>query len=146
MSHKHLSILPLLGFAIALGTAGCDTKVKQCNKLVDVVNKHTATLASSIEKLTEVQNNPAVADEFAATVKAARDDISVLQFSDEKVQAFSKDYLDLLDQADTVGKAMSEAAKSGDEASRTKSNEEAAKVVKLEETIVRSVNDYCQAP
>jgi hypothetical protein len=146
MTHKHHSIIPLLGFAIALGTVGCDTKVNQCNKLIDVVNKHTTTLSTSIEKLADVQNNPAVADEFATTVKLATDDISALQFSDEKVMAFSKSYLELLGQADKVGKAMAEAAKSGNVESFNKANEEADKVVKLEDTIVKNVNEYCQAP
>lgn len=144
MTHKN-STLSLLGFAIALGTAGCDTKVNQCNKLIDVVNKHTTTLSTSIEKLADVQNNPTVADEFATTVKSATDDISALQFSDEKVQGFSKDYLELLGQADKVGKAMAEAAKSGNVESFTKANEEADKVVKLEDAIVKNVNEYCQA-
>jgi len=146
MTHEHHRILPLLGLAIALGVAACDTKVNQCNKLIDVVNKHTTTLSTSIEKLADVQTNPKVADEFAATVKAATDDINALQFTDEKVTGFSKDYLDLLGQADKVGKAMSEAAKTGNVESFNKANEEADKVVKLEDTIVKNVNDYCQAP
>jgi len=146
MTHKHHRILSAIGLVAALGIAGCDTKVNQCNKLIDVVNKHTTTLSTSIEKLADVQNNPKVADEFATTVKSATDDITALQFTDEKVAGFSKDYLELLGQADKVGKAMAEAAKSGNVESFNKANEEADKVVKLEDTIVKNVNDYCQAP
>src|SRR5205085_9836454 len=97
--------------ALLLSVVGCDSKISQCNRLIDVVNKHTQQLSSSIEKLADVQNNPQVADDFAKVVKTANDEISALQFTDEKIGGFAKDYLGLLTEADRVGKEMAEAAK-----------------------------------
>ncbi len=119
-------------------------KRDQCNRLIDLVNQHTTTLSTSIEKLADVESNPKVADEFAATVKAATEDISALQLTDQRVQGFSNDYLDLLRQANEVGKAMAEAAKTGDVRAFTKANAEADVVVRLEDAIVGRVNAYCQ--
>lgn len=129
---------------VAALLGGCDTKVDQCNKLINVVNKHTTTLSSSIEKLQTVEENPAVADEFAASVKSANDDIAALAFSDEKVAGFAKDYLALLAEADKVGKSMAEATKTNSADAREKAMADADKIVKLEDSIVTNVNAYCQ--
>lgn len=129
--------------ALLLST-GCDTKVSQCNKLIDVVNKHTQQLSTSIEKLADVQTTPTVADDFAKVVKTANDEISALSFSDEKVKGFANDYIGLLAEADKVGKEMAEAAKSSNVDTLNKAVEDADKLVKLEDTIVNNVNGYCQ--
>jgi hypothetical protein len=138
------SLLIPCAVAMFLSVTACDTKVSQCNKLIDVVNKHTQALSTSIEKLAEVQNNPAVADEFAKVVKTANDEISGLEFKDEKVAGFAKEYLGLLAEADKVGKSMAEAAKTSNVDTLTKAVDEADKLVKLEDTIVNNVNGYCQ--
>jgi hypothetical protein len=130
--------------AMFLSLAACDTKVSQCNKLIDVVNKHTTTLSSSIEKLADVQNNPTVADDFAKVVKTANDEIAALSFSDEKISGFAKDYQNLLAEADKVGKSMADAAKTANVDTLNKAVADADKLVKMEETIVNNVNGYCQ--
>lgn len=130
--------------ALLLSIPGCDTKVSQCNTLIDVVNKHTQQLSTSIEKLADVQNTPTVADDFAKVVKTANDEISALSFSDEKVKGFANDYLGLLTEADKVGKEMAEAAKSANVDTLNKAIADADKLVKLEDTIVNNVNGYCQ--
>ena len=63
------SLLIPCAVAMFLSVTACDTKVSQCNKLIDVVNKHTQALSTSIEKLADVQENPQVADDFAKVVK-----------------------------------------------------------------------------
>jgi hypothetical protein len=67
-----------------------------------------------------------------------------LEFKDEKVSGFAKDYLNLLAEADKVGKSMAEAAKTSNVDTLTKAVAEADKLVKLEDTIVSNVNGYCQ--
>ena len=130
--------------ALLLSLAGCDTKVSQCNKLIDVVNNHTTALPATLTKLSDLQNNPQAADEFAKVVKTATDEIGALSFSDEKIAGFAKDYQTLLTDADKIGKAMAEATKTSNADTLNKISEDADKLMKSEETIVTNVNGYCQ--
>jgi hypothetical protein len=130
--------------AMFLSVTACDSKISQCNKLIDAVNKHTQALSTSIEKLADVQTNPAVADDFAKVVKTANDEITALEFKDEKVSGFKKEYLNLLGEADKVGKSMADAAKTNNVDTLTKAVAEADGLVKMEDKIVNDVNGYCQ--
>lgn len=123
---------------------GCDARVAQCNKLVEGVKRHTAALSSAIEKLGEIQNNPAVSDEFSATITSAKTDIAGLELTDEKVAGFAKQYLELLAEADKVNLSMAAAAKANDREALDRAAAEAEKVVTMEKTIVGGVNEYCQ--
>jgi hypothetical protein len=123
---------------------GCNAKVAECNRLIDAVKAHTSELSAAIEKLGEIQSNPAVADEFTRSIKAADSDIAALQFSDTTVAGFAKQYIDLLTEADRVNQSMAAAAKANDRDALDRAAGEAENVVKLEETIVRGVNEYCQ--
>jgi len=138
------SLLIPCAVAMFLSVTACDTKVSQCNRLVDAVNKHTQALTTSLEKLGDVQENPQVADDFAKVVKTANDEISALEFKDEKIAGFAKEYLNLLGEADKFGKSMAEAAKTSNADTLTKATEEGDKLMKLEDTIVNNVNGYCQ--
>jgi hypothetical protein len=126
------------------GLAGCNAKVNECNRLIDAVKAHTAELSAAIEKLGEIQSNPAVADDFTKSIKAAESDIAALQFSDSSVAGFAKQYLDLLAEADRVNQSMAAAAKTNDREALDRAAGEAEKVVTLEESIVKGVNEYCQ--
>lgn len=140
-SSLHLaSILAVVG----LLTHGCNTKVSQCNKLIDGVKAHTTELKAAIEKLAEIQSDPTVADAFSKTIKAASDDITALEFSDEQVAGFKKQYIDLLAEAEKVTQTMSVAAEANDREALDRAAAEAERVGTLEESIVKSVNEYCQ--
>jgi hypothetical protein len=137
---------PRLGVlcGLLLLALGCDARVAQCNKLVEGVKRHTAALSAAIEKLGEIQNNPAVSDEFSATITTAKADIGALELSDEKVAGFAKQYLELLAEADKVNLSMAAAAKANDRVALDRAAAEAEKVVTMEKTIVGAVNEYCQ--
>jgi UDP-N-acetylglucosamine enolpyruvyl transferase len=134
----------LLAAAIAAGLSACDTKVSQCNKLIEVVNKHTAPLAQAISKLNEFDETPSVADDFIGIVEAAETDIKALEFKDESVAGFASDYQELMTEAKKLGTGLKEAG--DDVAKRNEVVTNADKVVKMEDDIVQKVNTYCQAP
>lgn len=145
MSSPLTASLVRMALLLALAaTGGCVTKVSQCNKLTDAVKRHTTALSTAIAKLGEIQSNPAVAEEFSATIAAAHADIAALEFEDERVGDFAKQYLELLGEADRVNQAMAAAAKATDRAGLDAAAEQAKGVVTLEESIVKGVNDYCQ--
>jgi hypothetical protein len=137
-------LLALCTVAPLLGLFGCDTKVSQCNKLIEVVNKHTTPLAQSIAKLGEFDDDAKVADEFITVVETADSDIAGLEFKDETVAGFAKDYRDLMGEAKTLGTGLKEAG--DDIQKRNDVVSDADKVVKMEDDIVQKVNTYCQAP
>jgi RNA processing factor Prp31 len=146
MKIQHLSIVSLFAFSIGLAASGCDTKVSQCNRLIDTVNKHTQALSDAIGKLGDVDQKPEVAQEFATVVKTADEEISALEFKDEQIAGFAKEYRDLLTEADKVGKTIGDAANAKDLEQLDTAMESANKVVKMEDDIVGKVNTYCQAP
>lgn len=123
---------------------GCNAKVAECNRLIDAVKAHTTELSAAIEKLGEIQNNPAVADDFTKSIKSADQDIAALSFTDETIAGFAKQYIELLAEADRVNQSMAAAAKSNDREALDRAAGEAEKVVTLEESIVKGVNEYCQ--
>jgi hypothetical protein len=143
MKTPQLFLAAILGLGLGLGLSACDTKVSQCNKLIEVVNKHTTPLAQSIAKLNDFDNNPEVADEFIGVVEAAEADIKALDLKDEKVAGFAKDYEGLMVEAKKLGTGLKEAKEDAEKRSQVVEN--ADKVVKMEDEIVEKVNTYCQA-
>ena len=143
MKTRHRLLAASVALAI-VGICACDTKVSQCNKLIEIVNKHTTPLAQSIGKLNEFDDNPAVADDFITVVDTADAEIEALDFKDESVAAFAKDYRDLMTEARKLGTGLKEAG--DDIPKRNDVVSSADAVVKLEDDIVQRVNTYCQAP
>ena len=129
---------------LSLGAVACDKKVSECNKLVAVTQKHNPQLSGAMDRLSTIQSNPKVLDEFSAVVKAASEDIAALSLSDETVAGFAKDYLGLLEAADAFGKTLGDAARTNDVDALNLATAEGEKVAKTEAAIVESVNGYCQ--
>lgn len=136
--------LAILLLPLALAGSGCTSKVSQCNRLIEVINQHTATLATAIEALAKIETEPQVADEFAHVVEEAQTAVGALELEDPKVAEFAGEYQDLLKEAKNLGIALK--ASTGDAAKREEVIASADKVVSMEDAIVQSVNTYCQAP
>lgn len=126
-----------------LGT-GCDSKVAQCNRLIDTVNKHSPKLAEAVTKLSSAEQTGPAAEEMSAVIKAADEELAGLKFSDEKIAGFAQQYRDLLGKADQVGKTMASAADASDLDKANQAMKEAVEVEQLETNIVNEVNTYCQ--
>lgn len=135
--------LAYLLLPLALASSGCTSKVSQCNRLIEVINQHTASLATAIESLAKIEDEPQVADTFANVVEDAQSAVSQLELRDPQVAQFATDYQALLSEAKNLGVALKAAA--GDEAKREEVIASADKVVSMEDKIVQSVNTYCQA-
>lgn len=139
MKTLHLFVAAVLG----VGLSACDSKISQCNKLIEVVNKHTTPLATSIAKLNEFDEKPEVADEFITIVETAEADIKALELQDESVAGFAKDYEALMTEAKKLGTGLKDAKDDAEKRGEVVKN--ADKVVKMEDEIVQKVNTYCQA-
>lgn len=118
----------------------CD-KVQQCNKLINTINGHTPKLTAATEKFGEIEKNPAVIDEYEATVEAAIKDVKGLDLGDEKVAGFAKRYEALLTDAKAIGPTMKEAGTDPERLQAVVAKADETR--KTEAALVEEVNAYC---
>lgn len=119
---------------------GCD-KVSQCNKLIDTLNKETTKMGEAMGKLGDVQSKPEVVGEYETAVQVAIDEVKALEFSDEKIGAFSKRYIELLGTIKGMGAEMKDAAADPTKIEAVQKKME--DVEKTESSLVDEVNTYC---
>jgi hypothetical protein len=142
-THRQLAIA--LGIVLAgAPLLGCNPRVAECNRLVEAVRRHTGAIAAATEQLREIQSKPEVSDAFSATIKAANDELAMLELSDEKIAGFAKQYVEMLGEAEKVNQSMAAAASANDRVALDRAAAEAANVATLERNIVSGVNEYCQ--
>lgn len=141
---KNLHAPAILLAVSLLAPLGCETKVSQCNKLIEVVNHHTDKLSGAIENLDKFDEDPSVAKQFVEVVDAADTEIAALELEDETVAGFAKDYRDLMTEAKKLGTGLEEAGTDMNKRNEVVAN--ANSVVAMEDEIVQKVNTYCQAP
>lgn len=135
-------VAPLLLAASLLGFTGCD-KVSQCNELVNTINAHKPKLSAAVEKLSNVEASPDVADDYHKAVQAAADAVAALEFKDEKIAGFAAEYGTLLETAKGLAPAMKNAK--ADATQLQAAVAEVDKIEKMESTLVSEVNAYCSA-
>lgn len=128
----------------SLVVLGCDSKVEQCRRLVDVANKHVDALTHTIEELGTLEDAPAVAARFETAIAATDADLAALEWSDPKVAEFAVAYRELLAELEQLRRAF--LAVGHDEAERREYIETLERVTKLEGAVVQNVNGYCQTP
>lgn len=127
----------------ALLASGCNAKAKECNRFTDVVAEHKAAIAAAVEQLGNIRNDPSVSDAFSKQVASARERIGALDLDDEQVAGYAKQYSDLLGEADQVNRDLAAAA-ANDRGAVETSAAAATELAKREQSIIDSVNAYCQ--
>jgi hypothetical protein len=144
MANELRAMAAVIASIVALAGAGCDTKVSECNKLVSVTRKHNPELSGAMDRLSTIQSNPKVLDEFVAVVNAASEDIAALSFGDAQVAGFAKEYVTMLENADAFGKTLGEAARTNDVAALDRATAAGEELTTTEAAIVERVNGYCR--
>jgi len=134
--HTRFPLVLLLPLALVAGLVACNTKASQCSRLIEAVNHHTEQLAEGIAELAELRTKPEVVGQFEQVVDAAHSEIAVLEFADETVARFAKDYLGLLTEAKALGTALGQAEDQGEA--------KAKHIADWEDQIVAAVNAYCE--
>jgi len=128
-------MLALVGVA-AVGLAGCNDRISQCNALITVINeeqaKHKDASGESVDELKKL------ADGLDATGKKIGD----VQLKDEKLKSHRDEYKKM---CEDLAKAARDAATAGDDAGK---KEGAIKVMQgigpREDKLVNDINAYCQ--
>jgi len=126
-----------------LGLFGCDSKVKQCNDLIAVINQNqefknkAGSLASG---KAEPKDFAALADDL----DKLKDKIGAVKLKDEKLKGFAKEYQDMLAEVGKIFRDLAKAMEAKDQAGLEKGLKELQSVQGKESPIVNKMNSYCQ--
>jgi uncharacterized coiled-coil DUF342 family protein len=130
----------VLGASLLLGGC-CGSKIAECNKLIESINKNGQVITKSLDKFGSSKKTKADADELGKTLEGIGDEIKAIELKDETLKASAKEYHDMLEKLSKAAKN----ATSSDAAAQKKALEELEQVTKTEDTVVNKVNTYCGA-
>lgn len=121
---------------------GCDNKLEQCNRLIDVMNK--AQPAKKSPKKGEANADPGWYDDLAATLKKMTVDVKAVELKDKR----------LMELRDSYAKMATELAATTEETAATLRRKDAEAIEKMrrkiqsfeprERKLVADLNGYCQ--
>jgi len=130
-------------FLVSPLLTGCgESKVSQCNKLIQVANKATMEL-QGINK----GNNPdkvAQLNTIADKLDRHSKDMQGLQIKDEKLQGFQTRFVKLYQQTGTGSREVAAGVKSKNLKAATQALKQMQTGVGQEQALVNEVNQYCQ--
>ncbi len=130
-------------FSLTVFTTGCESKVSQCNKLIQVAN--AATTAVQAVGKEESTDKIGQMTKFATTVDKYSKDVSAVEVKDEKLvdfkQRLSSTYTAIAD----ASRSLIAAAEKKDEAGVKASLQTLMAASPKETTIISELNGYCSA-
>jgi hypothetical protein len=120
-----------------MGLVGCDGKISQCNRLIEVINKEQGPLKESSG------SDPAALKKLADTLDNVATKVEAVELKDEKLVGFRNDYAKM---AKDLGKASRDTA-TALEGNDPKKAADAAKNMSSfgsrESDLVAEINKYC---
>jgi methyl-accepting chemotaxis protein len=137
----------LLALAIPCLTSCAEqTKIKECNALVGVINagvekiqKGTTLSPDAGTAVTELRT---LADEMDAIAKAAE----AVELSIPELKKFSQDYKDMAIEVAASARELAQAVDNVDMEKMTKAQTRMDRAVKREDPLVEEINKFCHAP
>jgi methyl-accepting chemotaxis protein len=131
---------------LALGACGEQQKVEECNALVGVINegidKVQKITAASPDGGTAVNDLRALADEMDAIAKQA--EAAPLTISE--LQKLSGDYRAMAAEVAAAARELATAVDNVDGEKMKKAQERIVTTVQKEDSLVESINRFCQTP
>ncbi|MCS6812067.1 MAG: hypothetical protein NZ772_00600 [Cyanobacteria bacterium] len=143
MRFSHWSGIALSSVAIGLLVASCGpSKVAQCNKLSEVVNK-AATEAQQLGKSSS--NRLDDLNKAADSLDGYATELEAVKISDKKLQDFQARFVKMYRDTGKASRALVEAAKRRDRDAGQKALQELQQATGQESNLVRDINDYCRS-
>lgn len=134
---KRYSSLAAIAVAASLLLYGCgESKIAQCNKLIDVAIKI---------KSISVSNDPAGLLQLASNIDALQGEMQELKLSDTKLKDFRDRFVSLYAEGSKAAKDVSQASAAKDRAAFDKASAEIKAAVAKEAPLVDEMNQYCAA-
>jgi len=133
-------VRPAVAFA-ALATlaavTGCDSKIAQCNRLIDVINKEQAPLKK------ETGNEPKALQELASTLDDVSAKVKAVQVEDAKLVEFRDQYATMASDLAVASRETAKAIESKDSAVAREAAKKMSSFSPRESELVNSINNYC---
>ncbi|MEM9697065.1 MAG: hypothetical protein AAGA56_31305, partial [Myxococcota bacterium] len=134
-----LLIVPVVGFAIALGATGCG-KVKQCNDFIKEANESQTSFNSVASALGKKDEAKKVHDDIDAAIAK----VEKVDLSDEKLVGFQKRWVDGLKGLNKTLEDVGDAAGGTDLKKMTDLQKKISKQTTDLTSLISEINGYCQ--
>ncbi|HSO00615.1 MAG TPA: hypothetical protein VLS89_20125, partial [Candidatus Nanopelagicales bacterium] len=130
---------------LALATGCGQSKISECNALIEVINKGV----QSLEKGQKAGSDPTVAADLKAMADAMEKvagDASQVKLTIPELQKFSTEYQTMSKEVAKAARDMATAAEAKDPEKINAAQAAMEKAVKQEDPLVDGINKFCQAP
>jgi hypothetical protein len=131
--------------ALALASGCGQSKITECNALIEVINKGV----QSLEKGQKASSDPSGVNDLKAMADAM-DKVAVdaagVKLTTPELQKYSTDYQNMAKEVGKAARDMAAAAEAKDPDKITAAQASMEKAVKQEDPLVDSINKFCQAP
>jgi hypothetical protein len=129
----------VLGAALSL--LGCDSKTRQCNRLIGVINKEQEPLKKEPPKL----DDPGSLRTFGDTLDGVAKQVSTVELKDEELGGFRDNYAKMAKDLAKVARDMANAVEAKDVAKQSESGKTMSTFEGRENELVGGLNGYCQS-
>ena len=102
--HLGMALVPFVVGAALLVSGCCGSKIAECNKLIESINKNGQTITKALDKFGSSKKTKADADELGKKLDTIGDEIKAIELKDETLKASAKDYHDMLDKLSKAAK------------------------------------------
>lgn len=117
---------------------GCDGKISQCNRLIEVINAEQNTIRNA--KTDDANAMKELADKLDGVVKK----VEGVEVKDEKLVKFRGDYIGLISDFAKTARNTAGAMESKDLNKLQEAQKELKKIGPRESNLVNDINSYCQ--
>lgn len=136
----------LIGAGLLALVTGCgQSKISECNALIEVINRGV----QSLEKGQKAGSDPTVAADLKAMADAmdkVAADASQVKLTIPELTKYSTEYQNMAKEVAKAARDMSAAAEAKDPEKINAAQAAMEKAVKQEDPLVDGINKFCQAP
>lgn len=123
--------------ALAVVGMGCDGKIPQCNRLIEVINKEQAPLKNL------KGNDPDELKKLAETLDGVAGKVKAVELKDEKLIGFRDEYGKMAEDLAATSRETAEALTSNDPKKATEAAKKMNSFTPRETELVDNINKYC---
>jgi hypothetical protein len=127
----------LMGAALIAFGLGCDGKINQCNRLIDVINKEQGPLKNL------KGNDPEELKKLAETLDGVGSKVKAVELNDDKLVAFRDDYAKMAEDLAATSRETAEALASNDPKKAGEAAKKMNSFTPRETELVDNINKYC---
>ncbi|MEM6787490.1 MAG: hypothetical protein AAF715_08215 [Myxococcota bacterium] len=135
-----MNITTVVGLSAAMGLAsGCDSKINQCNRLIEVINNEQAP----IKEMDKQDNDPESFKKLADVLDGVAGTVRGVEVKEEELQKFRDDYATMASELATSSREAAEALGGTDMKKTTEAIKKMQSFESRESELVGNINKYC---